>query len=144
MKERSVKKLAFSFCLGIYIAFSPFVGFHTIMVFVLAWLLSLNTAVLFASTYLINNPWTMVPIYTSDYVVGSWFLSWFYQDAITYNPEWMNWINVQLAHYIGIQHISLWAFLIGGNLLGITLGFMFYPVMKKVFEQLLRKKGRTS
>ena len=31
--ERCLHKLSLSFCLGVYIAFSPFVGFHTAMVF---------------------------------------------------------------------------------------------------------------
>lgn len=32
-KERSVHILALSFSLGVYIAFSPFIGLHTIMIF---------------------------------------------------------------------------------------------------------------
>lgn len=137
IKERSVNKLTVSFCLGVYIAFSPFIGFHTLMVFCFAWLLSLNPAVLLASTYLVNNPWTMVPVYTSGYVVGDWVLSCISSDIVSYNPHWMHWINDRLVYYVGIKGISLWAFLIGGNILGVVFGIVCYPVMKKIFERLV-------
>ncbi len=60
LKDRSPAKLAAAFCMGVYIAFSPFPGFHTAMVFVLSWMCHLNVGVVFASSCVINNPWTMV------------------------------------------------------------------------------------
>ena len=35
----------------------------------------LNTAIVFAAVYVINNPLTLVPIYIMDYAVGSWFFT---------------------------------------------------------------------
>lgn len=136
IKERSVEKLTLSFCLGVYIAFSPFIGFHTIMVFLFGWLFSLNIAVLLAATYLINNPWTMVPVYVSDYMVGNWLLGRLYGDTTFINPAWMNWLNNTWTYYTGIKEISLWAFLVGGNFLGIILALLSYPIMKRIFQRL--------
>ena len=34
----SIEKLTFSFCVGIYIAFSPFPGGHTVMMIIAKWL----------------------------------------------------------------------------------------------------------
>jgi uncharacterized protein (DUF2062 family) len=68
--ETSAHKLALSFCLGAYIAFSPFLGLHTAMVFVLGWLSRLNIPIIMAATHVVNNPWTMVPIYSADYGIG--------------------------------------------------------------------------
>ena len=77
LKERSPRILALSLCIGVYIAFCPFVGFHTVLVFALSWILSLNFSVTLASSVFVNNPWTMVPIYSVDYVFGDWIFKLF-------------------------------------------------------------------
>ncbi len=58
----SPHKLAFAFALGVFIAFSPTIGLHTLSCFVLAWALRLNTIVVVTAAF-INNPWTVVPMY---------------------------------------------------------------------------------
>ena len=69
----SVEKLTLSFCIGIYIAFSPFPGIHTVMMLVAKWLFRLNFTVLFIATS-INNPWTMIPFFSFDFFFGYWFV----------------------------------------------------------------------
>jgi len=141
LKEPSSHKLALSFSMGVYIAFSPFIGFHTIMVFIFAWLFRLNWAVVFAGSCLVNNPWTMIPIYTLDYVFGVWlFQGWLQCDLAATNPSWMCWINGQLVHYLGLPNVSLWAFIIGGNLLGILVSVMLYPMLRFLLLHLMHEK----
>ena len=74
--EQCVATFTLSCCMGIYIAFCPFVGFHTAMVFVFSWLFALNVSVVLAVSVLINNPWTMLPVYGFSYFCGDWILSW--------------------------------------------------------------------
>ena len=109
MQEKSAYKLAASCALGAYIAFSPFVGLHTAMVFALSWLFTLNSTVTWAVSVAINNPWTMVPVYFSDYMVGD-----------------------KLAQFFGFTLPASWAFLIGGNLLGLIIGVMLYPIVLRM------------
>ncbi len=138
--ERSSAKLAFSFCMGIYIAFSPFVGFHTLMTFVIVWLLGLNLAVTFAASCLLHNPWTTIPIYGFDYIFGEWLLKTVMGlDSLAMNPSWMLSVNDTLSTYLGTPHIALWSFMIGGNILGIVFSFGLYPIMKKLFIKLVEK-----
>ena len=140
LKERSPRKLTLSCCLGTYIAFCPFAGFHTVLIFALSWLFRLNPAVTFTSSYAINNPITMVPLYVADYLFGKWILhNLFHLDPSAINPTWMQWINTQLAYYTGIPEISFWAFMIGGNLLGILLGGILYPVLLRAFTGIRTK-----
>ena len=137
-KERSVHILALSFSLGVYIAFSPFIGLHTIMIFFLSWLLSLNIAVTFMATYLINNPCTMIPVYSSGYFFVDWMLSSIFGvDTIASNPAWMSYINEPIIQCTGIQGVSFWALLTGGNVLGVGLALVLYPIMKKVFGRIV-------
>jgi len=137
LKERSPNVLALSFCLGVLIAFSPFVCFHSVLIIFLSWLFSLNLAVAFAATWLINNPWTMVPVYSMNYVFGDWFLKRFIGlDPLTINPRWMDPINGFICKYTGTSGISFWSFMIGGNLLGIAVSVMLYPIVKVIFKRI--------
>jgi len=149
----SVSKLAQSFCMGVYIAFSPFPGAHTVMMFIATWLFKLNFPILFVATSL-NNPWTMIPFFTFDYLFGYWFL----HDFIGWNPgyafslekiltsiccfmqSWIGWSpGVAFSKVFGSGEICLVSFLIGGNILGIVSALLFYPVVSRVFKRLVER-----
>ena len=135
--EQCSVKLARSFCVGIFIAFSPFIGFHTIMKIVFSWLFRLNMATVFAISCLINNPWTMIPVYSVGYFFGEFLLHTLCGfDTIGSNPTWMTAFNETLTFYIGLPKISLWSFLLGGNLLGIILALALYPAVYNLFTKL--------
>jgi len=137
-KEHSPKRLAISSCVGIYIAFSPFIGFHTAMVFLFAWAFALNFAVLLAVSCAINNPWTMVPIYAIDYMFGDWVLSFMHINSIEFDPQWVVAINQWVAQSTGIQGVSLCSFLVGGNLLGLGISGILYPILIRIFTKKSR------
>ena len=101
------------------------------MVFVLGWLFTLNCAVLLTVSCLVNNPWTMVPIYATDYLVGDWLLGFFGINGMNWNPAWVSYFNTFLTTHVGINGVSLWSFLIGGNLLGLCISGMLYPILKR-------------
>ena len=128
--ESCPRRLAFSVSLAVFIAFSPFVGFHTAMVFLFSWLFALNAAVLLAISMFINNPWTMVPIYAADHIVGDRIFYFFGINSMEFNPDWVSSLNTWIHHYTGMEGISLWAFLVGGNLLSFLLAGITYPVVR--------------
>lgn len=138
--EQCAHRLALSACMGIYIAFSPFFGFHTAMVFMLSWLFALNCAIVLAVSMLVNNPWTMLPVYGSGYIFGDWVVRLFGIDH-SHNPAWMQSCNTVILNYTGLSGISFWGFLIGGNILGVILGALAYPVVKK-YALILRSHGK--
>lgn len=144
VKEPSPHKLAFAFSAGVYIAFSPFPGFHTAMVFLFAWLLGLNWFVVFAINTIVNNPWTMVPVYAADYLCGnSVCYAVFGHNFMGYNPSWMNWLNSMIAQYLGLSHVSLCSFLIGGNVLGLACALISYPVVRLIFSKTIPPQRAT-
>lgn len=142
LKESSPHKLSLALCVGIYVAFSPFPGFHTVEVIVFSWLLSLNFGIVLASSIAVNNPWTMVPVYGAGHVFGQWFCGKIMGvDMCVHNPTWVVSLNSTIAHYTGMSGISLWDFIIGGNLLGIGLALLMYPIFYYTFLLLLREKS---
>ena len=79
-------------------------------------------------------------IYGVDYAFGYWVcvrLCGF--NMIQYNPIWMGWLNEKIALHTGIKNISLWTFLVGGNILGIIGALIMYPLMKYIFIALSDK-----
>lgn len=55
-------RLAFAFGLGVFIAFSPWLGLHILSAIFFAWLFRVSKFVVLTASF-VNNPWTIVPMY---------------------------------------------------------------------------------
>src|SRR3954471_7284776 len=65
------ERTALAFSIGVFIAFSPFLGLHTIMATVLAFAFRFNKIAIYAGTF-VNNPFlTLVPIILASYGLGA-------------------------------------------------------------------------
>jgi uncharacterized protein (DUF2062 family) len=138
-KDAAPEKLALAMSVAMYIAWSPFLGLHTIMLIVSGWLFNLNIPFLLAAGYIINNPWTMVPIYMGGYLFGYWVLHGLLGVSIIgLNPVWMEWFNYKIMEYLHIQEISFWAFMIGGNFLGVIFSIITYPIALRSFKTMAK------
>ncbi|MGE0009710.1 MAG: DUF2062 domain-containing protein [Candidatus Babeliales bacterium] len=129
-QDLSPKHIAAAFCLGNYIAFSPFFGLHGIMVFVFSWLFGLHFGIMFAAAYGINNPWTAIPIYSADYFFGHWLVHSIFQlPTANITPWWLDYVSNKFAAFTGFAKPCMISFLIGGNLLGILVSVLLYPII---------------
>ncbi len=135
-KESCPKTLIKSCSFGVFVAFSPFVCLHTVMILIGGWLYSLNIPVMFAVSWFINNPYTMVPVYALDCMFGDLFFNSLGINPVLLNPSWMAPINQFLATYIGLNNISFWSFIIGGNLLGLIMSGILYPIFSYFFMKI--------
>lgn len=129
--------------LGVFIAFSPFLGVQTFLIFGGAWLLGLNASITFAVVYLINNPWTMIPIAAADYLVGLYVVErWLGYDLMPYNPAFMDWVNNKIGYYImnylGIPALCFWYYIIGGLILALCVSLLAYPLFRYIFVNYQR------
>jgi uncharacterized protein (DUF2062 family) len=65
------ERTALAFAIGVFIAFSPFLGLHTIMATLVAFLFRFNKLAIYTGTF-VNNPFiTLVPIIVASYAVGA-------------------------------------------------------------------------
>lgn len=137
--EKSAPRLALTVCIGIFIALSPFLFFHTIMIIGACWFLRLNFVLVYGVAHVINNPWTMIAIYATDHWIGRRILLWWGASNLSAaNPFWLQYINNYL-HDCGLYAgFSLWSFLLGGSLLAVGFSVMLYPVLKRFFEYWLQ------
>jgi len=125
-------KLAYSFSIGVFISFSPFPFLHSILMIAAHFLLRLNFPILFLATSL-NNPWTAIPFFSCDYLVGKWLL----HSCIGWVPSW----TITLPNLFGSGEICLWSFLIGGNILGIITALISYPCMLYIFKKFYQNQS---
>ena len=69
------ERTALAFSVGVFIAFSPFLGLHTIAATVIAFAFRFNKIAIYAGTF-VNNPLlTLVPIILAAYAVGAFVLA---------------------------------------------------------------------
>lgn len=68
------ERTALAFSIGIFIAFSPFLGLHTIMATVIAFVFRFNKVAIYAGTFVNNPVFTLVPIIIGSYAVGAFFM----------------------------------------------------------------------
>jgi uncharacterized protein (DUF2062 family) len=65
------ERTALAFAVGVFIAFSPFLGLHTLLATLIAFLCRFNKLAIYTGTF-INNPFlTLVPIIFASYKLGA-------------------------------------------------------------------------
>jgi uncharacterized protein (DUF2062 family) len=132
------ERTALAFSIGIFIAFSPFLGLHTIMATVIAFAFRFNKIAIYTGTF-INNPFlTLVPIIIGSYAVGAFILG---------RPLRIPEEGVELLknpHLFSREYYSrlfaqswyiVWPFAVGGMVLSVVCSLLAYPLTLR----LLRK-----
>jgi uncharacterized protein (DUF2062 family) len=135
----SPRRTALAFGIGLYIAFHPLLGLHTIMGLAIAFAFRLNRVALMTGVY-VNNPWTLAPLYLAGTTLGCWMLGVPLEglDAIDWNAGWrdlLRTLGVQLRPY-------LWPYVLGNTVLGIACGGLGYAALKDVLERRRAARAR--
>jgi uncharacterized protein (DUF2062 family) len=121
-------KLALAFALGVFIAFSPWLGLHIVSAVALSWMLRLNKVVVLTACF-INNPWTMVPM--------SAFCLWFGVKITggTLDVPNVAWETIRFQDLFTILKPFLWPFvagtLVAGTIAAVIMYFVFYWAVRR-------------
>ena len=127
----TVDKLTLSLCIGAFIAISPFPGFHTLLVFVARWLFKINFSITLIFSIIINNPWTMIPIYSTDYFFGYWLLHKIW--------DWHPNFTISLEKIFLTGEVCIFSFIIGGMILSVLVSLIVYPIAKFLLNNIFEK-----
>src|SRR3989338_2152568 len=101
--ESSPHKLALACASALYVSFSPFMGLHTLMLIGAGWFFETSIPLVVMLGYVINNPFTVVPIVMSGYLCGYWILHTIMGiSVLAANPDWMDALNVYLKVKLGL------------------------------------------
>jgi len=125
------ERTALAFSIGVFIAFSPFLGLHTIVATALAFIFRFNKIAIYTGAF-INNPlFTLVPIIIASYGIGAFVLG----RPLRIPDEGLELLkNPHLftgAYYrrIFLQSWDIvWPFAVGGMVLSVVCSVLAYPI----------------
>jgi hypothetical protein len=116
---------------GVFLAFFPLFGVHTLMAFGLAWAFRLNRVATLAGTFT-NNPWTIAPMYTAGTLLGCALLG--VNPATVGTIDWsLSGRELHASFLSGFQTL-LWPFVVGNLVLGVGAGAVAFFVVRGVLE----------
>src|SRR6185312_5472455 len=129
--------------IGVFIAFSPFLGLHTILATVLAFLFRFNKIAIYTGTF-VNNPFlTLVPIIIASYAVGAFILGRPLRIPdegleLLQNPRLLSgdYYRLLLAHSWSI----VWPFSVGAMALSVVCSLLAYPLTLRALRAYRNRK----
>jgi len=139
-------RLALGVAIGLFIAFTPTIGFQSALVVALAWAFGANKLVGLPLVW-ISNPATFVPIYYPCYRLGRWVLggepvSWKWWKELAYAPE--SYLDATRFYWKRLMEV-IEPLTVGCLLVAIPIagfGYVFtYQAIAKYREMRLRQQS---
>ncbi len=140
------ERTALAFSVGVFIAFSPLLGLHTILATLLAFLFRFNKVAIYAGTF-VNNPFlTLVPIIIASYTLGAFVLG----RPLRLPAEGMALLrepHILTGDYWRQLFKHSWdillPFAVGGTLLSFICSLIAYPVTLRLLQTRRQKKSES-
>ena len=138
------ERTALAFSIGVFIAFSPFLGLHTIMATALAFVFRFNKIAIYTGTF-INNPFlTLVPIIIASYAVGAFILG----RPLRIPDEGLELLknpHIFSADYYRLIFVQsweiVWPFAVGGMALSVVCSALAYPLTLRALRAYRGRKN---
>jgi len=128
--EDTPERTALAYSMGVFLGFSPFLGFHTLLGVAIAFLFRLNRVAVLLGVWS-NTPWWIVPYYIAATGLGIWLTGLSIDQGVVAR-------TLQLARDQGIIGSGFWkhlmsqgglflSFMIGSTILAAFLASVAYP-----------------
>jgi len=137
------ERTALAFSIGVFIGFSPFLGIHTILATLLAFIFKFNKIAIYTGTF-INNPFlTLVPIIIVSYGVGAFILGRplgippegidLLKNPAIFSTDYYRKIFIQSRYIVE-------PFAIGGMVLSVVCSGVAYPLTLRALRAYRRRR----
>ncbi|MBT3202527.1 MAG: DUF2062 domain-containing protein [Phycisphaerales bacterium] len=122
-------RIALGVGIGMFITWTPTVGFQMLLVLALAWLLGANKLVGVPFVW-ISNPVTIAPIFYPNYLLGKYVLGSNCEDpnfteAITLSGTWLE----KVQNWWEVTWRVFWPLWVGSIIIGLVLGVISYGLI---------------
>jgi len=138
------ERTALAFSIGVFIAFTPFLGLHTILATLIAFIFRFNKVAIYTGTFVNNPPLTLVPIIIASYAVGALFLG----RPLKIPPEGIELLkNPHLLTKDYYRQIFVQSFYIvqpfalGGMVLAVVCSALAYPLTLRALRRVRSRKA---
>jgi uncharacterized protein len=138
------ERTALAFSIGVFIAFSPFLGLHTILATFIAFVFRFNKVAIYTGTFLNNPPLTLVPIIVASYAVGAVLMGrpWKIPPEgveLLKNPHLL---TGDYYRKLFTQSLSIVVpFAIGGMVLSVICSVIAYPLTLRALRAVRNRKA---
>lgn len=132
----SPRRTALAYAVGVFLGFSPFLGLHTVLGLLIAFLFRLNRVAILLGVYT-NNPWWMVPYYA----FAAWFGYLLLGGSVAASlpcPDLEEFFSLAFWRNLAGQWDLLVPAFFGSMVIAVLLGALAYPTAL----HLLRRYGR--
>jgi hypothetical protein len=125
------ERTAAAFAMGVFFGFSPFLGFHTLLAIVVAFVFNLNRVAALLGVYS-NLPWIIAPYYAIVTMIGAKILG--HQPPAGFKAELTGLFELSLFHgefwhrLIVILKPLLWPYTVGSLIGGVVMAAIAYPL----------------
>jgi len=137
------ERTALAFSIGVFIAFSPFLGLHTILATFIAFVFRFNKVAIYTGTFVNNPPLTLVPIIVASYAVGAFFMG----RPLRIPPEGVELLknpHLLTGEYyrrLFVQSLSIVVpFALGGMVLSVVCSLIAYPLTLRALRTVRNRK----
>jgi uncharacterized protein (DUF2062 family) len=131
----SPHRTALAFGIGVWIAFFPVLGIHTLLALLLAFLLRLNRVPILLGAF-INNPWTLAPMFMAGTALGCLLLGVSPTELAAFD-----WSSVGEHHPMAVWESLrplVLPYLLGNLALGTLCGFVAYGILRRLLGRQAR------
>src|SRR5215216_3386693 len=139
------ERTALAFSIGVFIAFSPLLGLHTIMATALAFIFRFNKVAIYSGTF-VNNPFlTLVPIIIASYAIGAFILGRplripdegleLLKNPRIFSGDYYRQLFVQSWTNV------VWPFSVGGMALSVVCSLLTYPLTLRALRAYQDRKS---
>lgn len=126
-------RTALAFGVGVYIAFFPLLGLHTVMALAIAIAFRLSKVAILAGAY-VNNPWTLIPLYMAGTALGCVAMGVPLSQLEWPVPEGSSLAAIEAALVQTLKPL-FWPYVLGNTLLGIAGGLAGYFGLRRYLEK---------
>ena len=137
------ERTALAFSIGVFIAFCPFLGLHTILATFVAFVFRFNKIAIYTGTF-INNPFlTLVPIIIGSYAIGAFILGRPLKIP-DQGVELLTHPAIFSGDYYRQIFIQSWSiikpFAVGATVLSVVCSLLAYPLTLKALRAYRKRK----
>lgn len=125
------ERTAAAFAMGVFFGFSPFLGFHTLLAIIVAFLFDLNRVAALLGVYS-NLPWIIAPYYAIVTMVGAKIIG--HAPPERFKTELTQLFELSVFHgefwhrLITILQPWLWPYTVGSLLGAVVIAAFAYPL----------------
>ena len=129
-------RTAVTFAVGVFLGMSALIGLHTPIALALAWICRLNRAVILSGVF-VNNPWSIIPIYTFSTWIGTVLLGTDIKVAD------IDWGHISIGNIVNDLGQFVLPFVVGTTVVGLSAAVLSYVIIRNAAEGVRESKTDT-